>query len=86
MRRIVMTALLLAGCQAAEGPPPGGDDPCGARQYRSLVGAPVAAVTLPTGLDLRIVGPDDAVTMDYVETRLNLRTDAEGVILAVTCG
>jgi hypothetical protein len=79
---MVAACLGLAGCQAVDDAP----DACGAERYGSLIGTPVAAVTLPADLDFRIIGPDDVVTMDYDPTRLNLRTDAGGTIVAVDCG
>lgn len=79
MRWTVPAILVLAGCQGTE-------DPCGAAGYRALVGTNVAAVTLPAELNARIVGPDTAVTMDFDPTRLNVRTDAEGVVTGLTCG
>ena len=34
----------------------------------------------------RTIGPDQMVTMDFNEKRLNLDTDAKGVVTAVRCG
>jgi Peptidase inhibitor I78 family len=34
----------------------------------------------------RTIGPNDMVTMDFNEKRLNLDTDAKGVVTAVRCG
>ena len=83
-----ITALLsLAACQPL---PPAPAEPaapvCPAPAYGSLVGANAAAVTLPAGLNVRIVGPDSVVTMDFVPDRLNLRVNRAGVIVAVDCG
>jgi hypothetical protein len=82
---MILAVLLVAGCQTG-GEMGESEDTCGAERYRSLVGTNVAAVTLPAELDVRVIGPDEAVTMDFVETRLNLRTDADGTILEVYCG
>jgi hypothetical protein len=59
---------------------------CGAADYSALIGSNIAAVTLPATLDTRIMGPNTAVTMDYVPTRLNIVTDADGVITRLYCG
>ncbi|PWJ22146.1 I78 family peptidase inhibitor [Jannaschia seohaensis] len=80
MRWMIPLILVLAACQQ------GADDPCGAADYAGLVGTNIAAVTLPADLDARIVGPDTAVTMDFIPTRLNIRTDAEGTVMDLTCG
>jgi hypothetical protein len=65
---------------------PGIDDACGADDYAGLVGANIAAVTLPADLNARILGPDDAATMDFIPDRLNILTDEDGVILSLDCG
>jgi hypothetical protein len=83
---MILAVLLVAGCQTGGEMEDGTGDACGAERYRSLIGTNVAAVTLPAELDFRVIGPGEAVTMDFVETRLNLRTDADGTILEVYCG
>ena len=82
-RFLVLPVLLLAGCVGAE---PAAEDACGAADYRALVGAPLAAVTLPADLGARIVRPDSAVTLDYRPDRLNIHVDRAGVIERVDCG
>jgi hypothetical protein len=82
MRRIVAMGIVLMGCQG----PADADDPCGAARFAALVGTPIAEASLPPGSDVRIIGPGDAVTFDYVETRVNLRTDARGIVTSVSCG
>ena len=62
------------------------EDLCGAGDYQSLVGSSIAAVTLPSDLNHRVIGPNDAVTMDYNPERLNIYTDEDGVITEVKCG
>ncbi len=74
----------LMGCAPEGGI--AGPDTCGAEGYRNLIGTPVAAITLPRDLPYRIVGPEDAVTMDFLADRVNFHTDAEGVIVRVACG
>jgi hypothetical protein len=70
----------------AQEPAPVDEDACGASQYQSLIGTNAAAVTLPTDLVHRIYKNTDAVTMDYSPYRLNIVTDADGVITEVKCG
>ena len=85
MRPVLPAALLaLAACEAA--PPPDAADACGAAGYQSLVGAPLAAVTLPADLNDRVIRPGEAVTLDFRPDRLNLELDADGTIVRVYCG
>ena len=60
-------------------------DTCGASQYASLVGSNFAAVTLPAGANIRIIQPNQPVTMDFSAERLNLVTDANGIITSLEC-
>jgi len=62
------------------------EDLCGAAGYQSLLGTNAAAVSLPADLPHRILGPNDAATMDYRPDRLNIMTDESGVIIEVKCG
>lgn len=69
-------------------------DSCGARDLRQFVGQPGAAVAGQVrivGADgqpvpVRVIGPSDAVTMDFNPARVNLRTDAAGAITVIDCG
>lgn len=45
-----------------------------------------AAKSASTSQQVRVIGPDDAVTLDYRPDRLNLRVDADRTIVAITCG
>lgn len=60
-------------------------DTCGAAQYRGLIGSNIAAVTLPAESGIRIIQPDTPVTQDFRPDRLNVITDANGVITSVEC-
>ncbi|MEZ5956983.1 MAG: I78 family peptidase inhibitor [Hyphomonadaceae bacterium] len=60
-------------------------DTCGAAQYASLVGSNFAAVTLPAGANIRIIQPDTMVTQDFSPERLNMITDANGIITSLEC-
>ena len=77
--------LVLAACQVEPVASPQPSD-CGADAYQSLVGAQLAAVTLPADLNARIIGPDTAITMDFRPDRLNIEVEESGWIMAVYCG
>ncbi len=81
MWRLTAAILILAACQGAETA-----DTCGASDYASFIGTNIAAITLPADLDHRVVGPDSILTQDFVETRLNINVDENGVIQSLTCG
>ncbi|ETW11159.1 lipoprotein [Roseivivax marinus] len=80
--------MALTACTDMPAPRPEapGRDACGASGYRSLIGRPLAAVTLPADLDARTYAEGDPVTMDYRATRLNIVTDDDGTIIEVRCG
>lgn len=81
----VVMAASLAACQSI-GSPEDDADACNASSYNGMVGTSIAAVTLPSDLNHRIIGPDTAVTFDYVPERLNFHVDRAGKILEITCG
>ncbi|MEQ1820853.1 MAG: I78 family peptidase inhibitor [Terricaulis sp.] len=60
-------------------------DTCGAAQYSSLVGSNFAAVTFPAGANIRIIQPNQPVTQDFSAQRLNVITDANGLITSLEC-
>jgi hypothetical protein len=60
-------------------------DTCGAAQYRSLIGSNFAAVTLSAGANIRIIQPNQPVTQDFSAERLNIVTDANGIIMSLEC-
>lgn len=69
-----------------------GDGPCNADKLQSMVGQPLTD-ELRKGMlggsgakTLRVIPPGAAVTMDYREDRLNIETDAAGMIIGVKCG
>lgn len=96
MRGSVLTlgALALIGLAACEPvntgplPPtlPGPSDACGASGYKGLVGQPrevLASMKFPLGT--RVIGPDEAVTADYREDRLNIEYGRGGLIDKISC-
>ena len=87
--------FLTSGCSRmpdVRGMLPGGDpavdatDPCGAQDYTALLGAPLAAVTLPADLNDRVLRPGDMATTDYDPSRLNIELDDAGTIIGLSCG
>jgi len=80
-RALMLSGALLAACEQARA-----EDDCGASDYQRLVGQPLAAVTLPTDVETRIIGPDTAVTTDHRPNRLNIEVDRSGSIERVYCG
>lgn len=62
-------------------------DACGASGFQNLVGTSVGALdpaTLPE--PRRIVFPDQSVTTDFVEERLNVEIGANDQVARVYCG
>ncbi|MBI1265383.1 MAG: peptidase inhibitor I78 [Alphaproteobacteria bacterium] len=60
---------------------------CAAEQYQVLVGQRVDDIhteSLPS--PRRVYAQGDMVTMDYRPDRLNIVTDARGVVIEVRCG
>ena len=63
------------------------DDTCGLEAVKPYLGKPAA--DLPEGLLKpadRVLTPTSQVTMDYVPERLNVLTNAGGVIIGLKCG
>ena len=54
--------------------------------YSGLVGTNVAAVTLPADKVVRVLKEGQPATMDFLEDRLNIETDDDGIILRLYCG
>lgn len=85
MRRVPI--LLAAGLAACTASPPDPSAPaCGADGYQSLVGRPLAAVSLPADLPQRVIRPGEIVTMEYRADRLTIDVDESGTVTSVRCG
>ncbi|MEJ6396835.1 I78 family peptidase inhibitor [Yoonia sp. 208BN28-4] len=84
--RNALIVLLLSACAPAVTPGGTAPDTCGKDDYAALVGANLAAVTLPADLNDRVIGPDDAVTLDFQPDRLNFFVDEAGLITRISCG
>jgi len=91
MRAALLSLALLAACASAPDNPPAPSEPpaadtCGMANFRQFIGQPASVIdrsTLPPRT--RIIGPNDAVTMDYSEGRLNIMTNAAGVVTELRC-
>ncbi len=86
---LVIVLALLTACTVRQG---GGRDlaladTCDVHTYAGLIDA-IAQELGPESLPAmyRIIGPYDAVTRDFQPDRLNLYTDAAGVVQRITCG
>lgn len=63
------------------------DDACGASGWTRLIGQHrdvLAAATFPA--PMRVIGPNDAVTMDFLAERLNVYYGEDDIITRVECG
>lgn len=91
--------LSLAAC--AQTPPPADDTPvmgggggykCDAAPLANLVGQQASealgrdALQRSNSRSLRWIGPNNAVTMDYREDRLNVKMDAKNMVTGFSCG
>jgi hypothetical protein len=92
----LMATVLLAGCAAQGGPPPETTPPpaqgsCGAEKVGGYVGTVMndevlAKIKATSGAKItRVVGPHDAMTMDFREDRLTITTDDAGRIKTLRC-
>lgn len=83
----VLALMPLAGCIAVAQSAPDTNDTCGAAALQGLIGQSegvIAAMTFPP--PVRIIQPDQPVTMDYYAERLNIWIDQTGRIERITCG
>jgi hypothetical protein len=102
MKRIVAICLAVVFVTACQTMPDENDSPtpdypvvdrtgegreCAAEQFQVLVGQRASEVhtdSLP--YPHRVYAHGDPVTMDYRPDRLNVVTDARGVVISVACG
>ena len=96
---LILPLALAAACTPVTGDAPpatAAPDPipgtrCDANVLAGLVGKPAASISdeakrLSGARTVRSYGPNDPVTMDYRPDRLNIETDAKGVVVRFTCG
>ena len=90
----LLAITALAACQTVT-PPPGaaleGTDAktCEATARatnENLLGTPASSIDATASGGRRVIGPNDAVTMDYNAARLNLETDGAGRLRRAYCG
>ena len=63
------------------------NDTCGASMYSELIGKPVDGPGVPGESRLnRHIKPGSQVTADYISQRMNIESDAQGVIRKINCG
>lgn len=85
---LLLPICLLAGCVETEAPasPQPQADTCHASRFQGLLGQPRAvldSMKLPPAT--RVIGPNDAVTMDFRTDRLNFEIDSNAVIAKIGC-
>ena len=93
----LLAVLSCAACASTPSDPTAGTESPGAGECRAepaqqYIGRKAetqiveAAKSASTSRQVRVIGPDDAVTADYRPDRLNIRVDADRTIVAITCG
>ena len=88
MRKLLIVCALggLGACTLSQPDLPAAADACGAARLQGLVGqsdAVLRDMKLPEGT--RVIGPRDAVTADYRETRMNFEIGADARIAKIAC-
>ena len=81
----VTAALALAACQPMTDDMPQPDS-CNAAAYQALIGTAADTADFSGHKSVRIIPPNSAITMDYNPERLNVVTDAAGIIQKLSCG
>lgn len=91
----LLAVLSCAACASTPSDPPAGTGSpgeCRAEPAQQYVGRKAdtqvveAAKAASTARQVRVIGPDDAVTLDYRPDRLNIRVDADRTIVSIACG
>jgi len=93
---LFVVALGLTGCMpdqeqsedtsAKVDTPPNLAGECPADTLQGLIGQTYAEDLIDYDGRIRVIPPGSAVTMDFLPGRLNISTDADGVIRRITCG
>ena len=84
--------LLLAACAVPDTAPaplpaPALPDTCNATRHMGLIGQPATALERVLIMDMvRVIRPDDMVTMDFRPDRINFYINAEETISDIRCG
>lgn len=83
---ILAPALLLGACVAPPPPEKPDADACKASTYQGLVGQPKTVLdTMMLPARSRVIGPGDAITMDFSPQRLNVEIGKDDRIAKVAC-
>ena len=91
----LLAAALLSACASSpetEAPAPQGDGRCDAAPVQNLVDQRISTelaekARAKSGAQLlRVIQPNQAVTMDYNSQRLNIEIDEADSIIRVSCG
>ena len=85
----LVVPVILAGCVEISPPRPTLADlsSCTSNATHRLVGSPISLVnTSSLAETVRILPPNGIATMDFNPARLNISTDANGIITQVSCG
>ena len=83
---LILAITALAACVPDEQMQQNPSNACSADSFQGLIGQPqavAAAMTLPA--DARIIGPNQPVTSDFRQERLNIEYGADGRITKVSC-
>ena len=85
---LLAVPLALAGCIeiTVPGPPETPTDACGAYNFESLTGAPISTLDLSAYSDVRVIRPNQPVTLDLRPTRLNLELNGIDQLVRAYCG
>ena len=93
---LMFPVLFLAACmpeadvsqtEADNSPaPPQLTGDCPAASLQGLVGQTYKDGMVDYGGRIRVIPPGSMVTMDYLPSRLNIDTSADGTITRITCG
>ena len=88
-----LAVLFVSACAAPERPElarsraPTGPTPCGAEQHQALIGAEFETLMATEILGpVRVIRPNSAVTMDFIEARLNIALDENDRVIRLSCG
>ncbi|MEM1379298.1 MAG: I78 family peptidase inhibitor [Pseudomonadota bacterium] len=65
---------------------PTGDISCGAEDFQTFVGQDLEALTIPDDMNVRVLRPGTAVSMEYIADRMNIHIGLDGKVSRVTCG
>ncbi|MBQ2262621.1 MAG: hypothetical protein II336_14785 [Loktanella sp.] len=88
--RYLIPFLLLAACAVPDTDPasaPSLPDTCNLSQHIGLIGAPATALERVLIMDqVRVIRPDDMVTMDFRPERINFYISEDEIISDIRCG